>query len=106
MEGAKEGGMGSVVSALAQTVTGLQASHSSTGLPHSIIRSDDALNDSTSPDLITCTTVPYPPLHRDSRYSAQETMGVAYQRMTGSLQQSLQMMQQMNGKLDLSAGML
>ena len=102
----KEGGMGSAVSVLAQTVTGLQASHSSTGLPHSIIRSDDALHDSTSPDLMTCTTVPYPPLHRDSRCSAQETMGVAYQRMTGSLQQSLQMMQQMNGKLDLSARML
>lgn len=56
-EGAKEGGMGSVVSVLAQTVTGLQASHSSTGLPHSIIRSDDVLNNSTSPDLMTCTTV-------------------------------------------------
>jgi hypothetical protein len=43
-EGAKEGGMGSVVTVLAQTVTGLQASHSSTGLPHSIIRSDDVHN--------------------------------------------------------------
>jgi len=30
-------------------------------------------------------------------HDAQETMGVAYQRMAGSLQQSLQMMQQMNG---------
>jgi len=36
-EGANEGGMGSVVSVLAQTVTGLQARHSSTDLSHSII---------------------------------------------------------------------
>jgi hypothetical protein len=88
--GARESDMGPVVGVLAQTVAGLQVRVCSAWQPVQCVLSL-SLSGSLSLNAQKWFT------HKRPRGAAQETMGVAYQRMAGSLQQSLQMMQQMNG---------